>query len=99
MIQKIAKRNGDITDFDRTRIESAVLLAADSVGEADKSFIPALTDNVIRDLEHVFTELLVHRIPSVEDIQDIVERNLVRSNHLDVYKRQDQSGERYSECS
>lgn len=86
MIQKITKRNGDITDFDRARIENAILLAADAVGEADKNFIPALTDNVIRDLEHVFTELLVHRVPSVEDIQDIVERNLVRSNHFEVAK-------------
>lgn len=86
MIQKIAKRNGDLEDFDRTRIESAILLAADAVGETDKSFISALTDNVIRDMEHVFTELLVHRSPSVEDVQDIVERNLVRSNHFEVAK-------------
>ncbi len=86
MIQKIAKRNGDLEDFDRSRIESAVLLAADAVGEVDKSFIPTFTDNVIRDMEHVFTELLVHRVPSVEDVQDIVERNLVRSNRFEMAK-------------
>jgi len=86
MIQKVTRRNGDMVDFDRTRIESALLLAADAVGERDKSFISALTANVIRDMEHVFTELLVHRAPSVEDVQDIVERNLVRSNKFEVAK-------------
>ncbi len=73
-------------EFDRSRIESAILLAADAVGEIDKSYISLLTDDVVKDVEHVFTELLVHRVPSVEDVQDIVERHLVRANKFEVAK-------------
>jgi ribonucleoside-diphosphate reductase alpha chain len=58
----------------------------DEVGETDKSFIPVITDFIVKDLEHVYGEVFVNRLPSVEDIQDIVERNLMKFNKYEVAK-------------
>jgi ribonucleoside-diphosphate reductase alpha chain len=83
---KIRKRNDEFVDFDRTRIEEAIELAANAVGEMDKSFIPVVTDFIVKDLDHVYTEIFINRIPSVEDVQDIVERNLMKFNKFEVAK-------------
>ena len=85
-LSQVRKRNGDLVDFDRSRIEDAILAAVTAVGESDKSFIPVVTDFIVKDLEHVYGEIFANRIPSVEDIQDIVERNLVKFNKFEVAK-------------
>ncbi|MBP9751791.1 MAG: ribonucleoside-diphosphate reductase subunit alpha [Candidatus Moranbacteria bacterium] len=85
-LTKIRRRDGEVVDFDRSRIENAIRLACDAIGETDKSFIPTLTDAVVRDAEHVFTDIFVNRTPAVEDIQDIVERNLVKANKFELAK-------------
>ena len=85
-VLKIRKRNGEFVDFDRLRIEEAIELACNAVGEMDKSFIPVVTDFIVKDLEHVYTEVFINRIPSVEDVQDIVERNLMKFNKFEVAK-------------
>ena len=86
-ISTIRKRDGEITPFDRTRIEDAILAASAAVNEADKSFVPVVTDFIIKDLDHVYGEIFTNRIPSVEDIQDIVERNLMKFNKFEVAKQ------------
>ncbi len=86
-ISTIRKRDGEITSFDRTRIEDAILAASTAVNEADKSFVPVVTDFIIKDLDHVYGEIFTNRIPSVEDIQDIVERNLMKFNKFEVAKQ------------
>jgi len=85
-IEKIRRRDGEIIPFDRQRIERAIELACDAIAVTDKAFIPVLTDEVIRDVERVYSEIFVHRVPTVEDIQDIVERQLVKSNRFDLAK-------------
>lgn len=85
-LTKIKKRDGEIAEFDRSRIEKAIELACDAIGETDKSFIPELTDAIVRDLEHVFLDILINRTPTIEDVQDIVERNLVRANRFELAK-------------
>lgn len=85
-LTKIRKRNDEIVDFDRTRIEQAIEAACVSCGEPDRSFIPAVTDFIIKDTEHVYGEIFINRIPSVEDIGDIVERNLMKFNKFEVAK-------------
>jgi ribonucleoside-diphosphate reductase alpha chain len=98
-LTKIRRRDGEVVDFDRSRIENAIRLACDAIGETDKSFIPILTDAVVHDAEHVFTDIFVNRTPAVEDIQDIVERNLVKANRFELAKayilyRAEREGER-----
>lgn len=86
-LSTIRRRNGELTDFDRTRIEDAILAAATAVNESDKSFIPVVTDFIIKDLDHVYGEIFTNRIPSVEDVQDVVERNLMKFNKFEVAKQ------------
>lgn len=67
---------------DRKRIERAIELACDSIrDDRSKSLIPTVTDEVVKDLNNIYGEIFVNRVPTVEDIQDIVERELVRANH------------------
>lgn len=85
-LEKVRRRDGEIIPFDRKRIEHAIELACDAIGQTDKSFIPTVTDAVLTDLDRVFGEIFVNRIPTVEDVQDIVERELVKANHFELAK-------------
>lgn len=85
--KQVRKRNGEIVDFDDTRIQHAIESACNAVGETEKSFIPVITDFIIKDLDRVYGEIFVNRIPSVEDIQDIVEQNLMKFNKFEVAKQ------------
>ncbi|MFZ1627251.1 MAG: ATP cone domain-containing protein, partial [Candidatus Moraniibacteriota bacterium] len=85
-VEKIRRRDGEIIPFDRHRIEHAIELACDAIAITDKTFIPTVTDEVIKDVERVYSEIFVNRVPTVEDIQDIVERELVKANHFDLAK-------------
>ncbi len=85
-VEKIRRRDGEIIPFDRSRIERAIELACDAIGMTDKSFIPAVTDEVVKDLNNIYGEIFVNRVPTVEDIQDIVERELVKANFFDLAK-------------
>ncbi len=84
---QIRRRDGELIDFDRIRIEKAIELAAIDAGESDRSFVPVLTDFVVKDLQHVFGEVFVNRVPGVEDIQDIVEQNLMKFHKYEVAKQ------------
>lgn len=85
-LENIKSRFWEVIPFDRSRIERAIELACNAVGETERSFIPVITDFIVKDLEHVFGEIFVNRIPSVEDVQDIVERNLVKFNKFSIAK-------------
>lgn len=85
-LEKVRRRDGEIIPFDRKRIEHAIELACDAIGSTDKAFIPTVTDAVIADLDRVFGEIFVNRLPTVEDVQDIVERELVKANHFELAK-------------
>lgn len=84
---KVRKRNDEIVDFDRSRIEQAIEAACIAAGEPDRSFIPVVTDFIMKDADHVYSEIFINRIPSVEDIGDIVERNLMKFNKFEVAKQ------------
>lgn len=85
-LEKIRRRDGEIIPFDRKRIEQAIELACDAIAITDKTFIPTVTDAVITDLDRVYGEIFVNRVPTVEDVQDIVERELVKANHFELAK-------------
>ena len=86
-LTQVRKRNGDVVPFDRSRIEEAILAAATAVGETDKSFVPVVTDFIIKDIDHVYSEIFINRVPSVEDIWDIVERNLMKFQKFETAKQ------------
>ncbi len=85
-ITKIEKRNKKIVAFDRARIERAIEKACDEVGERDKSFIVTLADDIMQEINFVYSEEQCESIITVEEVQDIVERHLVRVNKYEVVK-------------
>ena len=85
-ISQVVKRDGTIQSFDRDRIENAVAAAARAV-EADlgQDWAEMISYSVVGLLDQRCETDHV-RIPSVEQIQDIVEEVLTKSNQYQIAK-------------
>ena len=82
-ILRIVKRTGDIVPFDRGRIQGAVTKAIRAVGApVESSRIHTIVDGVVADAEARFGEAP----PTVEHVQDLVEKALVREGLYEVAK-------------
>ena len=77
MIKRIKKRDGKIVSFDKSKITEAIWKAAQAVGGKERLVAEKLSDEVVKQVEERFKG----RIPSVEDIQDIVEKVLIENGH------------------
>lgn len=82
MVKNIIKRNGKIVEFDKGKIVEAIWKAAKSVGGGDKARAEVLGDLVVREINKIF----VDRTPSVEEVQDIVEKILIKEGHAKTAK-------------
>jgi len=82
MFQKIVKRDGRIVDFDSSKITNAIFKAGQATGEFGMDVAKKLTIKVL-DLA---TELIKDGIPTVEEIQDIVEEVLLNSPYKKTAK-------------
>jgi ribonucleoside-triphosphate reductase len=83
MIRKIRKRDGKISDFNPIKITNAIWKAAQAVGGKDYKKSIELTDKVMERLEK---ELKKGEIPTVEQVQDIVEKTLIEEGHAKTAK-------------
>jgi len=83
MIRKIRKRDGKITDFNPIKITEAVWKAAQAVGGKDYKKSIEITDIVMERLEK---ELKKGEIPTVEQVQDIVEKTIIEEGHAKTAK-------------
>jgi uridine kinase len=82
-MDKIIKRDGRIVPFNREKITLAVLQAAVAVGGRDRNTAENVTDDVIMRLksrEHPTS------CPTVEEIQDLVEKSLIERGHAKTAK-------------
>jgi uridine kinase len=83
MIDRIVKRDGRIVPFNRDKITFAVLSAAVAVGGRDRAAAERVTDDVIRLLER---RAHPDSIPTVEEVQDLVEKALIERGHARTAK-------------
>ncbi|TET25040.1 MAG: vitamin B12-dependent ribonucleotide reductase [Candidatus Cloacimonadota bacterium] len=83
MLSKIRKRDGKIYSFNKEKITEAIYKAAEAVGGKDKEKANALCDIVVRILNLKFSE---EHPPTVEEVQDIVEKILIESGHAKTAK-------------
>jgi ribonucleoside-triphosphate reductase len=83
MIRKIKKRDGKIVDFNPVKITEAIWKAAQAVGGKDYKRAAELTNTVIDILEK---ELKRSEIPTVEQVQDAVEKVLIEDGHAKTAK-------------
>lgn len=80
-IKTIIKRNGTYVPFDKEKIVNAIFKAAQAVGGSDKNTARKIADEVVECL----LEKKIH-IPTVEQIQDIVEKRLIENGHAKTAK-------------
>jgi uridine kinase len=82
-ITHVIKRTGDVVPFTPERITNAIYRAAVAVGGRERSIAEGLTLQVVDILEET-TPPGQH--PTVEEIQDVVEKVLIENGHAKVAK-------------
>ena len=82
-ITKIRKRGGKVVDFDISKIANAIYKSAEAVGEPDRDLANKLSLKVVGALEE---NLKVNEIPTVEMVQDLVEKVLIEEGLAKVAK-------------
>lgn len=80
---KVRKRDGKTVDFDKQKIVEAVFKAVQSIGGADKAEAEKVADLAVEYLDKLFSD---KDIPSVEDVQDFVEKALIEKGHARTAK-------------
>ena len=82
-IAKIEKRDGRTVNFDQNKITDAIFKAVLAVGGKDRRRSEFLSDKVVKKLEMTYGP---RNIPSVENIQDTVEKILIENGHAKTAK-------------
>ena len=82
-IEHIRKREGHIVPFTPTKIAEAVFKAFKAVGEDDKSKANQVSEQVVSILEITCRD---GRVPTVEEVQDLVEKMLIENGYARVAK-------------
>lgn len=82
-LTKVRKRDGQLVEFDTSRIQDALFKALTATGQGDGKKSKRLSDKVIQILNRRFKE---EEIPHVEQIQDIVEEVLILEGLVDTAK-------------
>lgn len=81
-LENVKKRDGSLAPFDRKRISDAIFAAAKAVGGTDRQLAEELTEKILHSLKMKFGT----KPPSVEDVQDAVEKELIEAGHAKTAK-------------
>ncbi len=82
-ITNVVKRTGAVVPFRKERIANAIYRAAVAVGGRDRSVADRLADQVVEALEE---QAAPGYTPTVEEIQDVVEKVLIENGHARTAK-------------
>ncbi len=83
MLKEICKRDGRVVPFKTEKITEAIFKAAQAVGGEDRRLAEKLTGEVVNILEGKEIKGL---IPTVEEVQDAVEKILIENGHARTAK-------------
>ena len=87
LITRIRKRDGRVVDFGKSKISNAIYKALVATGKPDYRLTETLSDKVMQKMvQHGYASTEVSAIPSVEDVQDIVESILIEEGLSDTAK-------------
>ncbi len=79
----IVKRNGEVVDFDHSRIRNAIMKAVMATrSELPQEQLDVVVSGISSEIERRFTDFY----PNVENIQDIVEKHLVQNSLYEISK-------------
>jgi ribonucleoside-triphosphate reductase (formate) len=79
----VLKRDSKLEPFDQERITIAIWKAAKAVGGTDKTQAKKLSDEVVSELQKTYGD---DGVPTVEEIQDMVEKRLIENGHAQTSK-------------
>jgi ribonucleoside-triphosphate reductase (formate) len=82
-IKFVRKRDGRLEPFDPQKIEKAVFAAARSVGGENREKAVEITRQTVSFLEVLYKG---ERVPTVENVQDLVEKILIENGHAKTAK-------------
>ena len=82
-VENIRKRNGQVVAFDQEKITRAIWAAVQAVGGRDISKAQKLSVQVVKGIRRKYED---GSVPSVEHVQDIVEKVLIEDGHAKVAK-------------
>ncbi len=82
-IVQIRKRDGRVESFDENKISSAIYKAAKAVGGDDLELAKKITNQVGAVLEVIYKD---GRVPTVENVQDLVEKMLIEGGYAKTAK-------------
>lgn len=83
MVEQIRKRDGRVMPFEEDKIAEAVAKSVRAVGGTDMQRPQAIARQVVGILEVIYKD---GRIPTVENVQDLVEKILIENGHAQVAK-------------
>jgi len=83
MVSSVRKRDGRLAKFDQNRITNAIKKAFEAVDRRNVKKSRELSDQVAEAIEKRFGE---EGVPTVEEIQDIVEETLIKNKFVEVSK-------------
>lgn len=81
-ITKIIKRDGREVNFDVSKISKAIFKAAEVLGGKDEK----MANELANEVERYLTEQCHNQVPTVEEIQDAVEKVLIENGHARTAK-------------
>ncbi|MCE9628536.1 MAG: ribonucleoside-triphosphate reductase [Candidatus Vogelbacteria bacterium] len=76
-VQKITKRDGTVAKFDINKVASAVLKAMKATGEGGEKEALKVANQTLKELKEINKTAGKNFVPSVEQIQDLVEKSLI----------------------
>lgn len=82
-VNYIRKRDGRVVSFKTEKITDAVFNAAKAVGGSNREVAAKISESVVEILEIVYKD---GRVPTVENVQDLVEKILIEKGHAKVAK-------------
>ena len=79
----VLKRDSKLEPFDQERITIAIWKAAKACGGRDKEQAKRVSDEVVAELQKTYGD---DGVPTVEEIQDVVEKRLIENGHAQTAK-------------
>ena len=80
---RVVKRTGEVVPFDPERIKSAI---GKAIGAVDRELPEPALDHLVASINEEIGSRFLEFYPNVENIQDIVEKHLVRQGHYEISK-------------
>lgn len=82
-VTKIRKRSGETAEFDLNRISKAIFKAAKAVGGKNRRKAEKLASDIKKVIDEEYDDT---NPPTVEDVQDLVEKTLIEHGHAKTAK-------------